>query len=222
MQNHANKSIKKIAPVAVGAFAALMLVGAASEQAFAVAFLDLECGLTPSNSQGKCGWVGKGEVQNAFGWNNARLQQAAPGVDFEYTEEATYDVTLQWFSDSFSRTDSDDESTNCEPNPDSSAPPGKSFICTTTHEVTTEKTSSIDAAINADPRQSPKQFTGFKLVDISITESGNVPNEGDSCPNGGPDSECTVTSVEQTGSGDSTFRAVSGSDESNPIAVTIQ
>jgi hypothetical protein len=219
MQNHANKSIKKIAPVAVGAFAALMLVGAASEQAFAVAFLDLECGLTPSNSQGKCGWVGKGEVQNAFGWNNARLQQAAPGVDFEYTEEATYDVKVKWdseFSSGSDRTDPE-EGVTCEPTGGRPA-----YHCTQTHEVTTTKTSSIDATVNADPRQSPKQFTGFKLVDVSITEDGNVPTEGDSCPNGGPDSGCTVTSVEQTGSGDSTFRAVSGGDESNPIAVTIQ
>ena len=209
-----NQSIKKIAPVAVSAFAALLLVGAASNQAFAIASLDLDCTQTVTKSSGACGFVGKGDVQNAFSptWNNAQLQDRATAVDFVYEEEATYSVMIQWTSDNPSRTGGED----CVEN----TGPGLPFICTETHDATQTKTSSIDATVNADPRKSPKQFTGFLLTDVTTTESGDVPEVGDSCPNGS-NNDCVVTSVEQTGSGDSTFRAVWNGQESNPIAVTI-
>ena len=36
------------------------------------------------------GFVGKGDVQDAFGWNNAQLQANASGVTFTYESEAQY------------------------------------------------------------------------------------------------------------------------------------
>jgi hypothetical protein len=36
------------------------------------------------------GFVGKGEVQLAFGWNNTQVQTAAPGVSFTLSEVAEY------------------------------------------------------------------------------------------------------------------------------------
>jgi hypothetical protein len=42
------------------------------------------------------GFVGKGDVQTAFGWNNATLQKNAGSVTFTYATKATYDVTCEW------------------------------------------------------------------------------------------------------------------------------
>jgi hypothetical protein len=224
MQNQLDKSIKKIAPVAVSAFAALILVGAASNQAFATASFDPDCGLTPSKSQGACGWVGKGDVQNAFDptWNNAQLQQRASAVDFTYVATTTSEVTIQYTTDNPSKVD---EGANCEPiSPPPTNPNAPQYICTETHTVTQEKTTSIDATVNADPRQSPKQFTGFLLTAATITTSGDtIPNVGDSCPNG-PNGDCVVTAVAE-GSTEGNFYAVwnspNGIVTSNPIAVSI-
>lgn len=41
------------------------------------------------------GFVGKGDVQVPFGWNNDQLQKNAAGVDFVYTDSTTYDVTCE-------------------------------------------------------------------------------------------------------------------------------
>ena len=45
------------------------------------------------------GWfVGKGDVQSAFGWNNATLQDewTAGEISFHYDSSADYDVTCEW------------------------------------------------------------------------------------------------------------------------------
>ena len=42
------------------------------------------------------GFVGKGDVQLAFGWNNAAAQANVNGVSFSYATETTYDVTCEW------------------------------------------------------------------------------------------------------------------------------
>jgi hypothetical protein len=76
MQNHQNP-IKKIAPVAVTAFVAAMLVGAFSFTTTAYAAVTFDSG-------SGTGFVGKGDVQEAFDWNNKQLQQNAPGVSFEF------------------------------------------------------------------------------------------------------------------------------------------
>ena len=41
------------------------------------------------------GFVGKGEVQTAFGWNNQQLQANAAGVTFSYVEEGTLTQTCE-------------------------------------------------------------------------------------------------------------------------------
>ena len=210
-----SQSIKKAATLVVGAFVALLLVGVASNQAFAIASFDPDCQLTPSKSQGACGWVGKGDVQNAFSptWNNAQLQQRASGVDFAYTETTTYDITIQFTTDNPSRDGGD----NCVEN---TSGHGLPYICKVTHTATQEKTTNIDATVNADPRQSPKQFTGFFLTAATTTTSGDtLPSVGDSCPNG-PNNDCTVTAVDPT-STESSFYAVYNGVNSNPITVSI-
>jgi hypothetical protein len=225
MNNASTKNSRKFTLLAASAFVTLMLIGAASERAFAIAFIDPTGNLPPSNSQGPFGWVGKGDVQNAFDptWNNKQLQERANFVDFVLQQSTTYSVTVQWFSEHGSGTDQTDEDTVCE---FVGGPPGPKYMCTDTHTVTQTKITSLDATINADPRQSPKQFTGFKLVAAVIEITGDeIPDVGDSCPNGGPTSGCTVTDVTQTGSGDPDFYAVWNNNgtpvNSNPIPVTV-
>ena len=42
------------------------------------------------------GWVGKGDVQTAFGWNNAAMQRNHLAITFEYDATTTYTWTCQW------------------------------------------------------------------------------------------------------------------------------
>lgn len=42
------------------------------------------------------GFVGKGDVQSAFGWNNAALQQNINGISFTYNSTVTYSATCYW------------------------------------------------------------------------------------------------------------------------------
>jgi hypothetical protein len=41
------------------------------------------------------GFVGKGDVQSPFGWNNAMLQSYANALSFNFEAEAVYDVTCE-------------------------------------------------------------------------------------------------------------------------------
>lgn len=65
------------------AAAALALSGVASAEVV----LDTTTGI---------GTVGKGDVQEAFGWNNAQLQANASSVTFVFAMKATYEVRCEW------------------------------------------------------------------------------------------------------------------------------
>lgn len=68
-----------------------MLVGAFSftTAAYAAVTFDEETGT---------GFVGKGDVQEAFGWNNAQLQQSAGDVEFVVKSTAEYDFDCAWYT----------------------------------------------------------------------------------------------------------------------------
>src|ERR671918_2365400 len=85
MQSHQNQ-IKKIAPVAVTAFVAAMLVGAFSFTTTAYAAVTFD----PTTGTG---FVGKGDVQTAFGWNNKVFQQNVGGVSFEADKTTVTEVS---------------------------------------------------------------------------------------------------------------------------------
>lgn len=158
--------------VGLGA-AGLMLAGPAS----ASVTFDPSCSLASSNnSTGACGFVGKGDVQTAFGWKNATAQDEAANVSFRYDATATYDVTIQFDTGGVKNT--------------------------THHTVTQGKDTTVNASVAAGPRQSPSQYTGWNLTGLgTTTTSGDaIPQVGDSCPNG---TNCTVTAVQQTGSSSS-------------------
>jgi hypothetical protein len=42
------------------------------------------------------GWVGKGDVQTAFGWNNAAAQKNVNAVSFSFQQTSTYDAVCVW------------------------------------------------------------------------------------------------------------------------------
>ena len=169
MQNQVNKSIKMIAPVAATAFVAVMLAGAFSlPAAFAAVTFDPATGT---------GFVGKGEVQTAFGWNNAQLQQRASSVSFSVESEAKYDVLCEWTTG---------EGTRGEQH----------------HEVTVKKTTTVNSEVATDPRANPQnKVTGFNLLGYgTTTTSGSVPVVGEDCLGVGTDAKITnVEKISETG-----------------------
>jgi hypothetical protein len=112
---HTNSPIMKrqsTISVAVSAFVGLMLLGASSQNALAAVTFDPETGE---------GFVGKGDVQEVFGWNNKGLQDNAKDVQFrvssgtesswecynsnnEKTQVRSQSVTFEGVFDSESRT----------------------------------------------------------------------------------------------------------------------
>ncbi len=112
------------------------------------------------NSSTGTGFVGKGDIQVLYGWNNAQLQSKAGGVSFAYDARDTYDVTCEWDT-------------------------GNHNIV---HHIVDHPThTNITSSIAYDPRQvkGQKQITGFNLNGFGTTTSqGNVPEVGGSCPNG--------------------------------------
>lgn len=106
------------------------------------------------------GFVGKGDVQLAFGWNNAALQRNASGVTFTYSaeEEYKYDCT---FTVIVGR--------------DRTAEP---------RTQNRGKETSVNASVAYDARIR-NQITGFNLNGMgSSTSDGEAPVEGGHCPGG--------------------------------------
>jgi hypothetical protein len=165
-----NEAIKRIAPVGVSAFVVLMLAGTFTlPAAFAAATFDPVTGT---------GFVGKGDVQLAFGWNNKQLQDNAAGVTFE-----SESVTVSEQSWTCTKLDRDDNPTDQ----------------TSERERTT--TTTTTGVVSKDLRER-NQITGFTLTGYSgsptITTSTEGPKLG-TCPTGwvaGPVSEPVI--VEET------------------------
>lgn len=107
------------------------------------------------------GFVGKGDVQLAFGWNNKQLQDNASFVTFSTEQTTQYSVTCEW------ETITGGKESKVIP-----------------HAVTIKKSRNVQGAVNADPRVGKSQFTGFNLHGYGpATETGGmVPVVGESCP----------------------------------------
>ena len=156
-------------------FATLAMLAVAAGAALASVTFDVATGK---------GFVGKGDVQLAFGWNNAKLQAQAGNVSFNYTQ-----------------VDATDYEVVCE------------FDTGTRHVVhhvqTTHK--SLSDALSYDVtkanRQNPQgDVTGFNLTgatNVQQTASGDpIPSVGDGCPGNsglGAITGVTVTSSSSTG-----------------------
>src|SRR5688500_14313060 len=85
MQNTTSRKFTKLGQFSVG----LAACAAATMAAYAAVVLDLSTGL---------GFVGKGDVQLAFGWNNKQLQDAvkADAISFTYAVSESHSVTCEW------------------------------------------------------------------------------------------------------------------------------
>jgi hypothetical protein len=123
------------------------------------------------------GFVGKGDVQLAYGWNNAQLQTNAAGVTFSYGHEESYTAVCTW--------------TTAE---------GK--LGERIHNVPHKKKISVNSDIAYDNRTNKRQITGFNLKGFgdTFTESGTVPVVGGHCHNeSGGGTGGTWTSVTANG-----------------------
>lgn len=99
------------------------------------------------------GFVGKGDVQNAFGWNNNQLQANAASLTFTYVESATYEAVAEWTT-------------------------GPSHN-RTTHQVTQSRSSSVNGSVLFEARKQ-NQITGFTLSGLgdTTTSGGPIPTVG--------------------------------------------
>lgn len=153
--------MKKVA----GIFVLLVLLTVTS---FASVTFDATTGL---------GFVGKGDVQLAFGWNNAALQNNAAGVTFSYDAVDTYEVTVEWTT-------------------------GEGTRGQKTHVITVNRQVSVSASVLSAAR-THKQVDGFNLLGLGTeTSSGTVPVVGANFNDGNDVKPITaVTLLSSTGGG---------------------
>jgi hypothetical protein len=113
----------------------------------------------PAVAQVGPGFVGKGDVQTAFGWNNATLQNNADDVAFALTEIETWEQTCQ----------------SITPNP-----PGPPTFTVTGER---QRSQSVSSSVTRDARLNPKRnVTGFTLTGVGETVRGAMSVDG--CPAG--------------------------------------
>jgi hypothetical protein len=102
------------------------------------------------------GFVGKGDVQLAFGWNNKQLQDNAGGVGFSYNSSDTYEATCSWVTGEGTRGEK-------------------------THFVNHDMHTSVSSVVSYDAR-TRNQVTGFILTGNGVTVvTGSIPVVGGPC-----------------------------------------
>jgi hypothetical protein len=121
------------------------------------------------------GFVGKGDVQLAFNWNNAGLQKNASGVSFNYSSTDSYEAVCTFTTGEGTR--------------------GERI-----HNIEHKKSTGVSSTITYDARVR-NQITGFNLTGLGTTTTtgGEVPVVGAACP-GNPGTDGTWSSVALTGS----------------------
>jgi len=142
------------------------------------------------------GWVGKGEVQSAYGWNNKTMQDNVGGVTFVYDSTSTYEVVCEF-----------------------DTPGGNHHVITNTKRSSVKATVGTDARNNSSGKQGP--MTGWYLTGFGAVTStgGAVPAVGDGCP--GNSGLGAITSVTQTGTGTGGLYAL-WSGQSRLLTLTVE
>lgn len=121
------------------------------------------------------GFVGKGDVQIAFDWNNAQLQANADSVTFSYSTEDKYDATCKWQTVTGNGT-------------------------TIYHDVTVRRTVTLNKTVAYKARtNSQDSITGFNLTGFgAVSSNRDAPVDGGACLGGGGQqgvwSDVTLTS----------------------------
>lgn len=156
---------------------AFALVATLSIIAFASVTFDPVTGL---------GFVGKGDVQTAFGWNNKQLQDNASGVTFTYNATDNYSAVCEWTTGEGTRGEQ-------------------------THDVSHSRSNTVSSSITYDARVK-NQITGFNLTGLGATTTtgGSLPVVGGPCP-GNQGTDGVWISVTQTGSTGGLFVNYGGS-----------
>lgn len=117
------------------------------------------------------GFVGKGDVQRVFGWNNAAAQNNIPFITFTYNDVATYSAVCQW----------------------ETGQPGSPYCadvdghgpCRRIHQVSIPRHTKVNTQVAYDAR-THKQIDGIFLTGFGqTTTEGTVPVVGGTCVGGG-------------------------------------
>jgi hypothetical protein len=144
------------------------------------------------------GFVGKGDAQLAFGWNNKQAQTEARNVSFSFKSQQKYDITCEW-----------DTVTG-----------GKNSKVIE-HAVEIHKTTNVNSSILSDPRKTG-QYTGYNLNGFGSTveTGGPIPAVGDSCQQAHATAVVTdVFSAGATGGLIMSWGAMSVQLENTPVVV---
>lgn len=122
------------------------------------------------------GFVGKGDVQLAFGWNNAQLQANASALVFSYSKTESFEAVCTWTTGEGTRGEK-------------------------THNVSHTTTTDVNSTVAHDARKnSQNQITGFNLTGFGApSAAGEIPEVGGACP-GNQGHGGTWSSVTSTGS----------------------
>jgi hypothetical protein len=119
-----------------------------------------------------CGFVGKGDVKNAFGWSNAQLDANAASVSFTYESLSSYEAVCAWTTGEGTRGEQ-------------------------THRITRTVYAGVESALVSAVRKNPQDsVTGFVLCGFVDPQVGGdeVPVVGDPCI--GQGTGATYVSVE--------------------------
>ena len=121
------------------------------------------------------GFVGKGDVQLAFGWNNAQLQSRAAGLTFTFEASEVYTAVCTWTTGEGSRGER-------------------------VHNVKHKRSVCVSGAVAYDAR-ARNQITGFNITGYAGTPTslGDAPVLNGPCP-GNPGTDGVWTSVSLTSS----------------------
>lgn len=133
------------------------------------------------------GSVGKGDIQEIFGWNNAALQNNANDLTFTYVRSASYTIQCDWQTTTGGKTPKIVE-----------------------HSVTHTRSGDVAAAVVKETKANKQGvITGFSLCGFSnVSSAGTVPVVGETaaCPGEqGTGAIGTVISVTPTGTSGGLF-----------------
>lgn len=135
------------------------------------------------------GFVGKGDVQTAYGINNATMQLHAEGTTFVYSDLQNYEYVCTWTTGEGTRGEK-------------------------VHNVTRTRSGGLTSTIMGDPRKTG-QWTGWNVSGTLSGNSADVPAVGALCPGNQDDNEnekavgngAVVSSVTALGGGTATLTA---------------
>ena len=120
------------------------------------------------------GFIGKGDVQTAYAWNNATLQANAPGIDFQRVTTTSFDVACEFYTEStdiWFEGEGRDKIKHVD-------------IVRVTHTATKDLATSASVDLKTVSRKNPNgDVNGFKVngTDSTVESGDPVPAVGDAC-----------------------------------------